>query len=82
MLTTEAGKRLYEETPWWPDKDKDIAAIEAEAREKGIRDVIDRVESDIRAAIIQEIKTLPTFVLPTGTYVDIEDVYDILREAE
>lgn len=39
MPSTEAGKRLVAETPWWPDKDKDIAAIEAEAREKALAEV-------------------------------------------
>lgn len=31
MPDTAAGKRFYGETPWWPDKGKDIEAIEAEA---------------------------------------------------
>jgi hypothetical protein len=32
-----------------------------------------------RARIRNEIKTLPTLELPTGIYVDIEDVYDAIE---
>ena len=43
------------------------AAIEAEA-----------VAAE-RARIVAEVKALPTLVLPTGTYVDVEDVFDVIE---
>jgi len=32
-----------------------------------------------RERIVAEVKALPTLVLPTGTYVDVEDVFDVIE---
>ena len=42
--------------------------------------VCDAVAAE-RARIVAEVKALPTLVLPTGTYVDVEDVFEAVGEA-
>ena len=40
--------------------------------------VCDAVAAE-RARIVAEVKALSTLVLPTGTYVDVEDVFDAVE---
>ena len=39
-------------------------------------DEVNAIVAAERARIVAEVKALPTLVLPTGTYVDVEDVFD------
>ena len=45
-----------------------------------IRENGDAIVVAERARIVAEVKALPTLVLPTGTYVDVEDVFDAVTE--
>ena len=43
-------------------------------------DEVNAIVAAERERIKAEVKALPTLVLPTGTYVDVEDVFDAVTE--